>query len=318
LLVSSNPHCKMAADLTNFLLPSSRLPTDVTFVVSGKEVGAHKSFLAAAHPAFDQMFFEAEAGVGVTRVKVEGEVSEHTFNLFLRHMYGCKMEVEEVAEFSTLAELHSITSQFGQVELEEEVKERLRRLLNMETRGPTALVELNTLLAKLNVEWLLPAVEEKAKVIEVGEEDLDGLFAIVNRGGPQTKMAEEMVARFLGKHCPCTWQLAAFVATKSKEVLPAGALARILQSIHKDGVDLEYEVEEVNVNGSMKGGDHCKEEGEGSKRMTDAGTEDEDFEKEKGKDISGQKETIMRFLVFTNFPENMRIKMVETFFEQAI
>ena len=35
-------------------------------------------------------------------------MSEHTFNLFLRHMYGCKIEVEEVAEFSTLAELHYI------------------------------------------------------------------------------------------------------------------------------------------------------------------------------------------------------------------
>ena len=118
-------------------------------------------------------------------------MSEHTFNLFLRHMYGCKMEVEEVAEFSTLAELHSIASQFGQVELEKEVKERLRRLLDMETRGPTALVELNMLLAKLNVEWLLPAVEEKVKAIEVGEEDLDGLFAIVNRGGPQTKVRKK-------------------------------------------------------------------------------------------------------------------------------
>ena len=60
----------MAADLTHFLLPSSRLPTDVTFLVSGKEVGAHKSFLATAHPAFDKMFFEAESGAEVTRVKV--------------------------------------------------------------------------------------------------------------------------------------------------------------------------------------------------------------------------------------------------------
>jgi len=308
----------MAVDLTNFLLPSSRLPTDVTFMVSGKEVGAHKSFLAAAHRAFDQMFFEAEAGAGVTRVKVEGEVSEHTFNLFLRHMYGCKMEVKEVAELSTLAELHSIASQFGQVELEKEVKERLRQLLNMETRGPTALVELNMLLAKLNVGWLLPAVEEKARVIEVGEEDLDGLLAIINQDGLQSKMAEDLVARFLGKHCPSTRQLAAFIATKIKERLPAGALARILQSIHKGGVGLEDNVEEVNVNGATRGGDHCKEEGEESRRTTHVRTEHEDFEKEKEKDISGQKETIMRFLTFTNFPENMRIKMVETFFEQTL
>ena len=61
-----------------------------------------------------------------------------------------------------------------------------------------------------------------------------------------------------------------------------------------------------------------KKKGEESRRMTDVRTEDEDFEKEKEKDISGQKETIMSFLAFTNFPENMRIKMVETFFEQAI
>ena len=120
-------------------------------------------------------------------------MSEHTFNLFLRHMYGCKMDVKEVAEFSTLAELHSIASQFGQVELDKEVNERLRQLLNMETRGPTALVELNMLLAKLNVGWLLPAVEEKVKAIEVGEEDLDGLLAIVNRGGPQTKVRNRIV-----------------------------------------------------------------------------------------------------------------------------
>ena len=134
---------------------------------------------------------------------MEGEVSEHTFNLFLRHMYGCKMEVEEVAEFSTLAEVHSIASQFGQVELEKEVKERLRRLLDMETRGPTALVELNMLLAKLNVEWLLPAVEEKVKAIEVGEEDLDGLFAIVNRGGPQTKVRNRMTDKTFDVHFVC-------------------------------------------------------------------------------------------------------------------
>ena len=57
------------ADLTHFLLPSSRLPNDVTFLVNGKEIGAHKSFLATAHPAFDKMFFGAESGAGVTRVE---------------------------------------------------------------------------------------------------------------------------------------------------------------------------------------------------------------------------------------------------------
>ena len=62
----------MAADLTHFLLPSSRLPTDVTFLVSGgKEVAAHKSFLASAHRVFDQMFFGPDgAGAKVNMVKV--------------------------------------------------------------------------------------------------------------------------------------------------------------------------------------------------------------------------------------------------------
>ena len=115
-------------------------------------------------------------------------MSEDTFNLFLRHMYGCKVEVMEVAEFSTLVELHSIASQFGQVELEKDVKERLRWLLNMETKGPSSLVELNMLLTKFKVEWLLPLVEEKAKAIEVGEVELDGLLDIVNRDGPQAEV----------------------------------------------------------------------------------------------------------------------------------
>ena len=136
------------------------------------------------------------------------------------------------------------------------------------------------------------------------------------------QMAEEMVARFLGNHCPSTQQLAAFVATRSKELLPAGALARILESIHKHGVGSNYEVEDVDAKVVMRGDGHCKEEGDESKRMTkvyNAGTEDaDDVLKEKGMDISGQKETIMKFLAFTNFPEEMRDKMVETFFEQAI
>ena len=67
-----------------------------------------------------------------------------------------------------------------------------------------------------------------------------------------SKMAEEMVARFLGKHCPTTRQLAAFVATKSNEVLPAGALARILHSINRDGVELENK-DIISVEVAMKG-----------------------------------------------------------------
>ena len=59
-----------AADLTHFLLPSSRLPTDVTFIVSGREVAAHKNFLAAAHPAFEEIFYGERAGDNVNMVTV--------------------------------------------------------------------------------------------------------------------------------------------------------------------------------------------------------------------------------------------------------
>ena len=50
----------MEADMTHLLLPSSAIPTDFTFLVGGKEVGAHKSILAAAHLTFG-------AGDGVNR-----------------------------------------------------------------------------------------------------------------------------------------------------------------------------------------------------------------------------------------------------------
>ena len=117
-------------------------------------------------------------------------MGENTFTLFLRHMYGCKMEVAEIAELLTLAELHSITCQFQQEELRKEVKERLRDLLNnMETRGVCAMVELSTLLVRHKVEELLPLVEEKVKATQVCEEDLAGLLVMANDGGPQAKVS---------------------------------------------------------------------------------------------------------------------------------
>ena len=57
-------------DLTHFLLPSSRIGTDVTFEVSGREVAAHKSFLAAAHSAFEEIFYGVEAEANLNRVRV--------------------------------------------------------------------------------------------------------------------------------------------------------------------------------------------------------------------------------------------------------
>ena len=61
---------KMAGDLSHFLLPNSRLPNDVYFLVGGVEVAAHKSLLASKHQIFDQMFYEDEAGSALNTVKV--------------------------------------------------------------------------------------------------------------------------------------------------------------------------------------------------------------------------------------------------------
>ena len=68
-ILNSNKDDKMAADMTHLL---DDFPTDFTFLVGGKEVGAHKSRLAA-HPVFEMMIFGAGdegTGAGVNWVKV--------------------------------------------------------------------------------------------------------------------------------------------------------------------------------------------------------------------------------------------------------
>ena len=62
----------MDADMTHLLLDD--FPTDFTFLVGGKEVGAHKSILATAHLTFG-------AGDGVNWVKVS--TTRLHFKLFL-------------------------------------------------------------------------------------------------------------------------------------------------------------------------------------------------------------------------------------------
>ena len=47
--------------MTHFLLATSRLPSNVAFLVGGAEVAAHTSLLATALPAFDAMFFGPSA-----------------------------------------------------------------------------------------------------------------------------------------------------------------------------------------------------------------------------------------------------------------
>ena len=117
---------------------------------------------------------------------MEGDIRTDTFNLFLHHQYGCKMDLLKINDCPTLAELHSLTRQFGQVEMGKVVKQRLEEVLESWKR-PSEIVEMSSLLVKHRMEELLPMVEEKVKKVQVGEEDLTELLDIVGQRGPRAK-----------------------------------------------------------------------------------------------------------------------------------
>ena len=179
--------------------------------------------------------------------KVEIDVSEGTFTLFLRYLYGSKLDVKEITELEALVEIHSLACQFDQGELREEVVGKLRNLLNKESWGLCEVVEIRNLLFKHKVEELVPLVKKS----QVKAEDLEQLLAIASKGGsrskvrspfvfgvvilkPCAKVAEEMVVRYLGTSCPTTRELAAFAASTSKELLPDEMLATIIKVLTLD------------------------------------------------------------------------------------
>jgi len=290
----------MAGDLSHFLLPNSRLPKDVSFLVSGVEVAAHKSLLASQHQIFDKMFFEDEAGSVMTTVKVEVDVREETFTVFLRHLYGSKLDVEMVTELETLVEFYSLACQFAQKELREILVGKVGGLLTKESRGPCETVELRDLLVKHKLEELLHLVKES----QVKPEDLDGLLAIASKGGSQCKVAEDMLVRYLGTRCPSTRELAAFAASTSKELLSDKMLATILQGIH-----------EVSIGESLVKEANSQTAPSVEKDNIDMVVEDTDPKEEEkidGRDI------LRRFLVFTKFPEKLMDSMIEMFYEEAV
>ena len=74
-----------------------------------------------------------------------------TFLQFLRHLYGCPIEVANIKELSVLVQLHSICCQFKQVELDEEVMERLEKIIDEEIVGPIGLIDACMLLTNHGV-----------------------------------------------------------------------------------------------------------------------------------------------------------------------
>ena len=104
--------------------------------------------------------------------------------MFLRHLYGSKLDVEKVTELETLVEFYTLACQFAQEELREMLVGRLGGLLTKESRGPCETVELRKLLVKHKLEELLHLVKES----QMKAEDLDGLLAIASKGGSQSKV----------------------------------------------------------------------------------------------------------------------------------
>ena len=94
------------------------------------------------------------------------------------------MVVEEIAKLEQMLELHSLACQFEQEELRETLVGKVKGLLTKESRGPCETVELRNLLVKHKVEELLHLVKESQ--VEAG--DLEGLLAIVSKGGSQSKV----------------------------------------------------------------------------------------------------------------------------------
>ena len=108
-------------------------------------------------------------------------------------------------------------------------------------------------------------------------------------------------------------------------MLPADVLSRIIGGINKD---VEAGGKEVDV---TKGEDFEKVKGaiareEMTKIYNVGAVDDEDVQQEavaeedaqKEKGVQDEKDIIKRFLEFTNFPEELRAKMVEAFFDQAV
>ena len=121
-------------------------------------------------------------------MKVEVDVREDTFTVFLRHLYGSKLDVEKVTELETLVEFYTLACQFAQEELREILVGKVGSLLTKKSRGPCETVDLRNLLVKHKLEELLHLVKES----QVKAEDLDRLLAIASKVGSQSKVRFSM------------------------------------------------------------------------------------------------------------------------------
>ena len=98
-------------NIKKYLSPSSRLKTDVTFVLRSGTFAAHKAFLAGCLPVFDGLFYGEKADRSLEKVNLE-LVSLSSFTIFMNHVYGSEMEVDSLS-FQTLVEMNWIALKYG-------------------------------------------------------------------------------------------------------------------------------------------------------------------------------------------------------------
>jgi len=216
-----------AGDLTHFLLPSSRLATDVIFTVGEEQIAAHKGILAEASPAFESFFF-GPFSIQRDEVVVEG-VSADTFTLFLHHTYGKRLDVSDASDFHTLAELYTLANKFEDKEVLNNV---LGRMLELVADGGEVhfLSDLFEVVSMHHVTEVEDAVATKLNEVKVREEDFPALMQLAGEGaGQRQKLLLQILARFLGKHCPSSHQLALFLA--AQPLLDSETIVSVLKLI---------------------------------------------------------------------------------------
>jgi len=117
----------------HYLSPNPRLPIDVDFEIYTSassstpiHVGAHKCFLADASPVFDYMFYtDGKPLEGVAKVNVcVGFIDDGVFRLFLRHLYGEKVVVDQLSISSAL-EMSALAEKYKIKDLEEEIMNKI-------------------------------------------------------------------------------------------------------------------------------------------------------------------------------------------------
>ena len=137
---------------------------------------------------------------------VEG-VSPGTFTLFLHHNYGKRLEVSDASDFHKLAELYTLAHKFEDKEVLNKVVGRMLELV-AEGGEVVFLSDIFEVVSTHHVAEVEDAVANKLNQVQVREEDFPALMKLAcGGGGPRQRLLRQILASFLGKHCPSSYQV---------------------------------------------------------------------------------------------------------------